>query len=113
MKACRTFYFDAAHHLPDYKGGCEHVHGHTYRLEVEVEGDIKDDGMVLDFNDLKKVVNKEVIDELDHSDLNKILDNPTAENITQWIWDCLEGKIMVSRIRLWEGDRKWVEKQRQ
>jgi len=110
MKACRIFYFDAAHFLPDYKGKCERVHGHTYRLEVEVEKDLGDDGMVTDFNEIKQVVNREVVEKLDHSSLNDLLPNPTAENITEWIWSVLSDKLPVSRVRVWEGEGKWVEK---
>jgi 6-pyruvoyltetrahydropterin/6-carboxytetrahydropterin synthase len=110
MKACRVFYFDAAHFLPNYKGKCESPHGHTYRLEVEVEGELGGGGMVLDFNEIKKVVEREVIEKLDHSSMNDVLPNPTSENITQWIWSKLEGKLPLSRVRLWEGEGKWVEK---
>ena len=110
MKACRIFYFDAAHFLPEYKGKCERVHGHTYRLEVEVMKDLGDDGMVMDFNEIKEVVNCEVVEKLDHSNLNDLLPNPTAENITQWIWSALEPKLPLARVRVWEGEGKWVEK---
>jgi 6-pyruvoyltetrahydropterin/6-carboxytetrahydropterin synthase len=112
MKACRIFYFDAAHQLPDYRGKCERVHGHTYRLEVEVESEVGEDGMVVDFNEIKKAVAGGVLEKLDHSNLNDVLENPTAENIVEWIWERLEGKLHVSRIRLWEGEGKWVEKAR-
>lgn len=112
MKACRVFYFDAAHFLPKYKGKCERQHGHTYRLEVEVEGELGVGGMVLDFNEIKKVVEREIIEKLDHSSMNDILPNPTSENITQWIWSRLSGKLPLSRVRLWEGEGKWVEKTR-
>ncbi|MFC2162529.1 6-carboxytetrahydropterin synthase QueD [Candidatus Altiarchaeota archaeon] len=110
MRAARIFYFDAAHHLPDYQGKCEHVHGHTYRLEVVIASDVGADGMVMDFNDIKKIVIESIVDRLDHMDLNELMDNPTAESIASWIWENLSGKLPLSRIRLWEGDRKWVEK---
>ena len=110
MKACRIFYFDAAHFLPDYDGKCEQVHGHTYRLEVEVEGKLGEAGMVVDFNEIKKVVDGQVVEKLDHENLNEIIDNPTAEKITEWIWSVLSDKLPLSRVRLWEGDGKWVEK---
>jgi 6-pyruvoyltetrahydropterin/6-carboxytetrahydropterin synthase len=85
------------------------VHGHTYKLEVVVEGKKRKDGMVLDFNELGKVVNATVVEVLDHRNLNEIIDNPTAENIAVWIFKKLEHKISVKSVRLWEGRGKWVE----
>jgi 6-pyruvoyltetrahydropterin/6-carboxytetrahydropterin synthase len=109
MKICKEFYFDSSHYLPGYKGKCEQVHGHTYKLEVVVEGKKGKDGMVLDFNVLGKVVNATVLEELDHRNLNEIFDNPTAENIAAWIFKKLKPKISVQSVRLWEGKGKWVE----
>jgi len=110
MRVGRTFHFDSAHFLPDYKGKCENPHGHTYRLDVEVEDNVGGDGMVLDFNKLKDIVDEQVLSKLDHENLNNVVENPTAEIITEWVWKQLDGKLNVCKIRLWEGDRKWVEK---
>lgn len=112
MKVGRTFYFDASHHLPKYRGKCEQLHGHTYRLDVVVEGNIGEEGMVLDFNDLEKVVEKNVVEKLDHQDLNKIIKNPTAEKIAEWIWTQLKDKLNLHSVKLYEGRGKWVEKTR-
>ncbi|MBD3262569.1 MAG: 6-carboxytetrahydropterin synthase QueD [Candidatus Altiarchaeales archaeon] len=112
MKVGRVFYFDASHHLPNYQGACERVHGHTYRLEVVVEDDVGQDGMVLDFGRLKQVVVEGVLEELDHCDLNQVLDNPTAENIVEWIWSRLCGQLNLDSITLWEGRGKWVRRKR-
>jgi 6-pyruvoyltetrahydropterin/6-carboxytetrahydropterin synthase len=112
MRLGKHFIFDAAHFIRDYKGKCERVHGHTYRLEVVIEDSVKEDGMVLDFSILKKVVDDEVIEALDHSDLNGILPNPTAENIVEWVWKRLEDKLPLYSVRIWEGDRKWAQKVR-
>ncbi len=109
MKVGRTFYFDAAHYLPRYKGKCEQPHGHTYRLDVVVDGKMSEDGMVIDFNDLKKTVQDKVIERLDHQDLNKIFDDPTAEKMAQWIFKQLKSELNVSSVKLWEGHGKWVE----
>jgi len=109
MKVCREFYFDASHYLPGYKGKCEQFHGHTYRLEVAVEGKPGKDGMIMDFNELKNVVNSAVIEKLDHRNLNDIFKNPTAENIALWIFRTLKKKMRVCSVRLWEGHGKWVE----
>jgi len=110
MRLCREFYIDAAHYLPDYDGKCENLHGHTYKLEVVVEGKIKKDGMVMDFGRIKEVVDSEVVEELDHKQLNEIIDNPTAENLVEWICKRLKGKLPLYSIKLWEGEGKWVEK---
>jgi 6-pyruvoyltetrahydropterin/6-carboxytetrahydropterin synthase len=110
MRVCREFYFDASHHLPDYKGKCENPHGHTYKLEVVVEGDVKSDGLVMDFQRIKRIVESEVIEKLDHKNLNDIISNPTAENIIEWIHDHLRGKLPLYSLKLWEGVDKWVEK---
>ena len=108
MKIGRKFYFDAAHSLPNYQGKCEQFHGHTYKLEVMVEGEVKEDGMVLDFTDLKKVVEEKILEKLDHKNLNKLFEKPTAEKITEWVFQELKKEINVSSVKLWEGNGKWV-----
>lgn len=85
----KEFIFDAAHRITDYQGKCEKLHGHTYRLKVTVKGDIKDDGMVIDFAVIKRVVQEKVIDKLDHSYLNDFFENPTTENVAYWIYSIL------------------------
>jgi len=102
MKLGRIFYFDAAHHLPEYKGECEKFHGHTYRLEVVVESEV---GMTAWYWTSRIEGNRaeHVLEKLDHQDLNAMLKNPTAENIVEWIWKALEGKLPLQSIRLWEG----------
>ena len=69
--------FDAAHSLPGYSGKCAHMHGHTYQVEMVVEGQVGQDGFVMDFYELKKILGS-ALQELDHSCLNEILPNPTA-----------------------------------
>lgn len=110
MNICSEFYFDAAHLLPNYDGRCANLHGHTYKLEVVVSGSVGKNGMVIDFGDLKKIVNKTVIDKLDHTNLNDMFDNPTAENIVVWIFDSVFKELsgLVS-VKLWEGRHAWVE----
>jgi len=109
MKIGRRFHFDAAHYILDAtEKQCEEVHGHTYTLEIVVEGEVGEDGMVLDFADLKKLVN-DVIRKLDHKNLNELFKNPTAENIAQWIFDQLKLQLNLVSVKLWEGEGKWVE----
>jgi 6-pyruvoyltetrahydropterin/6-carboxytetrahydropterin synthase len=109
MRLCREFYFDAAHYLPHYKGKCEKLHGHTYKLEVVIEGGIQKGGMVVDFVKIKEIVETLVIEKLDHQQLNELFDNPTAEHILEWISLQLKENLPLYSIRLWEGQGKWVE----
>ncbi|MBI5413429.1 6-carboxytetrahydropterin synthase QueD [Candidatus Peregrinibacteria bacterium] len=115
MKVTRVFSFSAAHHLTDYHGDCERPHGHTYRFAVTVEGQIAKNGLVLDFAEMKKVVEKKVLAKVDHRDLNDSFKNPSAENLAVWLWNELKhiGKdtgtdVKLSSIQLWEGDNTSV-----
>ncbi len=107
MRVTKRFSFEAAHHLPGYPGKCARPHGHGYRLEVTVGGPVRDDGLVFDFYDLKKVVEERVIARLDHTDLNDLLDVPSAENIVLWIWAQLED-LPLREITLHETENSWV-----
>ena len=80
------------------------MHGHTYRLQVWCEGPIEpDSGMVLDFQDIKDVVQAKVLDAIDHTLLNDRMENPTAERIVAWIWDRLAGSgLPIHELRLFE-----------
>jgi 6-pyruvoyltetrahydropterin/6-carboxytetrahydropterin synthase len=109
MRLCREFYFEAAHYIPHYKGKCEQLHGHTYKLEIVIEGGVKKDGMVIDFAKMKEIVESAVIEKLDHQALNELFENPTAEHILEWISVQLNGKLPLASLRLWEGQGKWVE----
>ena len=109
----RSFTFEAAHQLPWHSGKCRNLHGHGYRLEVTVEGPVGDDGMVLDFEEVEAVVRREVVDRYDHTYLNDLFENPTAELIAHDVWKRLEAADLdVSRIRLWETVDSMVEVQR-
>ncbi|PIZ71641.1 6-carboxytetrahydropterin synthase QueD [Candidatus Peregrinibacteria bacterium CG_4_10_14_0_2_um_filter_43_11] len=85
----KEFTFDSAHFLPKYYGKCEKLHGHTYRLRVSVEGKIGENGLVMDFVILKKIVKEQVLDKLDHTLLNDVIDIPSCENIARWAWEQL------------------------
>jgi 6-pyruvoyltetrahydropterin/6-carboxytetrahydropterin synthase len=68
---------DSSHVIPDHPGKCSRLHGHTYRFEVWISGPVAADGFVVDFLDVK-----ELIDAWDHRHLNDIVDViPTAENL--------------------------------
>jgi 6-pyruvoyltetrahydropterin/6-carboxytetrahydropterin synthase len=103
VRVTRTFAFEAAHQLPWHPGRCRDLHGHSYRLEVTVEGPVGDNGIVIDFSEVKGVVEREVISRFDHRYLNDLLDNPTAELIATDAWKRLEAAgLAVVRLRLWE-----------
>ncbi|AEC52168.1 hypothetical protein PNA2_1253 [Pyrococcus sp. NA2] len=102
--------FDAAHAVK-IGDSWEDVHGHTFFLEVVVEGEIRD-GYIIDFIELRKLVDG-IIKELDHRNLNNIFENPTTENIALWISKKIKEKlperVKLKRLLLWEGKENGVE----
>jgi len=89
--------FSAAHHLAQYPGACALMHGHNWEVEVFVEGDrLNDTGILLDFRQLREAV-REVVDPLDHSDLNTLeafkAVNPTSESIARYIFKRLAEQL--------------------
>jgi len=105
--------FSAAHQLRGYKGKCEDLHGHNWRVQIVVSSDkLNEIGIVLDFHELKEI-SREVILPLDHSFLNDVFPfteiNPSSENIARWIYDSLKKKLqtkncMISSVTVWEND---------
>lgn len=96
--------FSAAHRLDGYPGSCASYHGHNWDVEVFVCGDALDEtGILLDFRVLKRALN-EVLDELDHKDLNAVpaLEgcNPTSENLARHIYRRLAAWIESTHARL-------------
>ncbi|MEA1883580.1 MAG: 6-carboxytetrahydropterin synthase QueD [Thermotogota bacterium] len=102
MLVTKTFKFDAAHNLIKYHGKCERLHGHTYRLDVTIEGKLDDEKMIIDFLVLKNIVKEQVLDLLDHSYLNDYIKQPTAESIAIWIWKRLESYLSNNQYHLYE-----------
>ena len=103
----KTFRFEAAHVLPNHLGKCARPHGHSYRFEVAVRGPLRTEGpatgMVADFDDLAAIVRPYVVDRLDHTSLNDLMINPTAEEIALWIWQELERHVAgLDEIVVWE-----------
>ena len=100
-----TGHFDAAHHLRDYKGKCARPHGHRFTAQVEISGtDLDSTGMLIDFVAVKRSL-LSILDELDHNDLNSVLDfNPTAENLAKWIYSNIKVVIpQVTSVTIWES----------
>ncbi|HEY3676752.1 MAG TPA: 6-carboxytetrahydropterin synthase QueD [Candidatus Tumulicola sp.] len=110
MQIRRRFRFEAAHVLPHHLGKCARMHGHSYRLDVAVRGPLREDGaaqgMVVDFDDIKRIVRERVVDVLDHRTLNEFDDNPTVERMVLWAWKRLDGALDgLDELVLWEtGD---------
>lgn len=66
MKIAKEFHWEMGHRLPEHFGKCRNVHGHSYHMIVEIEGELMSSGMVMDYYDLKKIV-KPVVEEMDHA----------------------------------------------
>lgn len=109
--------FASAHTLQGYPGACARMHGHNWKLEVEVEATGLDDtGMGVDFKVIKSAA-RELSERLDHRYLNEIEPfdriNPTAENLAAWFYRGLSerlnsDRVRVSAVTLWETDRACV-----
>lgn len=105
--------FAAAHQLRGYKGKCEALHGHNWRVQVTVSSERLDDiGMVLDFHELKSITG-EVLASLDHAFLNDVFPfteiNPSSENMAKWIYESIRKKILkkncaISSVTVWENE---------
>jgi len=105
--------FSSAHQLRGYKGECEKLHGHNWKVQVHVVAEkLNELDMAIDFHELKDFVG-EVIAPLDHGFLNDLFPftekNPSSENIAKWIFDSLKKKVNDNNLRLsavtvWESE---------
>jgi 6-pyruvoyltetrahydropterin/6-carboxytetrahydropterin synthase len=98
----KEFIFDAAHNLLSYHGKCEKLHGHTYKVQITVVGEPAEEGMVIDFLELKAIARSKAIDLLDHSYINEIISQPTAENIARWIFERVSPELERENCRVYE-----------
>ncbi len=107
MKLGVTEYIDCAHYLPGH-WKCGNLHGHTYKVEVVIEGENKS-GMILDFGEMKSTL-REALSQYDHRSFNEFLQYPSVENICELIKSKLADKLRFPfTLRVWEGQDKWAE----
>lgn len=100
MQLTKTFFFDAAHHLPNYLGKCKNIHGHRWQVDVTVSGEKnKHTGMVIDFSKLTQIIENYIETYYDHHNLNDVLINPTAENLAEVFFGDIK-KLLPSDITL-------------
>jgi 6-pyruvoyltetrahydropterin/6-carboxytetrahydropterin synthase len=117
----KGFSFEACHNLPNYKGDCSRMHGHTYKMEVTISRyiDSKSDkanvyaNMVIDFKELKRLVKETVLDLCDHHNLNEVFDCTTAEYMVIHIYSMLKFKfpspLFLEKVKLWETENSFAE----
>jgi 6-pyruvoyltetrahydropterin/6-carboxytetrahydropterin synthase len=110
--------FAAGHALRNYKGKCENVHGHNYKVQLKILGtELDHAGLLMDFGDIKRIL-RDVIEILDHQFINDIepftMVNPTAENMTKWFYDEVtrrmpeETHLSIGEVKVWETDIQYA-----
>ncbi len=109
-KIVTSFTFSGAHKLNlPYESKCCRLHGHCWKVEVEVIGEVMEDGMVMDFSEIKKLKKQ-----LDHTYLNDLIEQPTAENIAIWVGGKVvevakNRKVKKIVVRVWESSDSYAE----
>ena len=111
-------HFDAAHALRGYKGKCESLHGHRFRIVVRIKASQLDDiGLAYDFTELKSQL-KAILEQFDHTSLNDVPPfdrmNPSSENIASTIYGKLKPKlkeapVTLNSVEVWESPESGVE----
>lgn len=143
MQITTRLEFDAGHRIPDHKSQCKNLHGHRYALEITLSGDIiaqeqaSENGMVMDFSDVKRIARESVVDVWDHAFLvykndkpvldflNSLLNHktvvfpsvPTAENMAAEAFKLLQASykdtfgnhLKLERVRLYETPNSWAD----
>jgi 6-pyruvoyltetrahydropterin/6-carboxytetrahydropterin synthase len=147
MLITRRLEFDAGHRIPHHKSQCRHLHGHRYALEISLSGNVvntpgaSEEGMVMDFSDVKAIAQKQVVDLWDHAFLvyagdtvvadflrsieghkTVVLDCvPTAENLAAKAFQLLDGayhdvygnNLRLERVRIYETPNNWADAARE
>jgi 6-pyruvoyltetrahydropterin/6-carboxytetrahydropterin synthase len=113
FQVARERVFSASHQLRGYKGSCERLHGHNWRVRVHIEADVLDElGMVIDFHELDRIM-EEVLAPFDHRHLNDVSPfdemNPSSENLARYIGEGVKKQLLDTRVRflcceVWEND---------
>jgi 6-pyruvoyltetrahydropterin/6-carboxytetrahydropterin synthase len=143
MQITRRLEFDAGHRIPNHNSQCKHLHGHRYTIEITLSGDVitqdgvSEQGMVMDFSDVKHIAKEYVVDAWDHAFLvyrgdkvvldflNSLPDHktvvmeviPTAENLAKVAFDLLKdayhdtygNHLKLERVRLYETPNNWAD----
>ena len=143
MQITRRLEFDAGHRIPNHNSQCKHLHGHRYAIEVTLSGDViategvSEQGMVMDFSDVKRIAKERVVDAWDHAFIvyrhdRTVLDFlqgmpghktvvldvvPTAENLARVAFELLDGAyqdtygnhLQLERVRLYETPNNWAD----
>jgi 6-pyruvoyltetrahydropterin/6-carboxytetrahydropterin synthase len=132
MKIAKEFRWEMGHRLPEHFGLCKNIHGHSYKMIVEFEGELDKNQMVIDYYEVEKIVNP-VIEKLDHSFMVNIEDNivleflekinskkvvvdfnSTAENICIYLLSeikkcSLPANILAVKVRVYETQFDYAE----
>ncbi|HEX8775213.1 MAG TPA: 6-carboxytetrahydropterin synthase QueD [Pyrinomonadaceae bacterium] len=99
--------FSSAHQLRGYKGKCENLHGHNYRVEIYARGrELDNIGLLVDFGELKDAAD-EVVQYLDHRNINELAPfdeelNPSAENLARYILERVAARVGDDRVRVYK-----------
>jgi 6-pyruvoyltetrahydropterin/6-carboxytetrahydropterin synthase len=99
--------FSSAHQLRGYKGKCENLHGHNYKIEIFARGEeLNNIGLLIDFGDLKRAAD-EIVTYLDHRNLNELPPfdeelNPSAENLACYICEYMNSRVGDDRVKVWK-----------
>jgi 6-pyruvoyltetrahydropterin/6-carboxytetrahydropterin synthase len=143
MQITRRLEFDAGHRIPNHNSQCKHLHGHRYAIEITLSGEVimaagvSDEGMVMDFSDVKRIAKDQVVDAWDHAFLvyrgdqavmdflatipdhkTVVLDViPTVENLASVAFETLVGAyhdtygnhLRLERVRLYETPNNWAD----
>lgn len=111
FEVCVEHSFAAGHSLRNYRGKCENVHGHNYKVQVSVAGqDLNETGLLFDFTELKRLL-RQTSEYLDHQFINDLKPfdtiNPSAENLAKFFYDEIQKQLhggQIAFVRVWETD---------
>jgi 6-pyruvoyltetrahydropterin/6-carboxytetrahydropterin synthase len=107
VRLTKTFTFEAAHFLPSFPEGhkCRRMHGHSFRVDVIVEGDVPaGQHHLIDYGEIEALI-EPLRERLDHNLLNDIegLENPTSEVLAKWLWDRIKPNLpLLVKVDVYE-----------